>query len=552
MAKLILLQDGQAIPFELDKESMIIGRLPECDIQLNSNMVSRQHAKVSLVNGKFFLEDLVSGNGSFVNGKKIEKPTILEHDTRVKIGPLKLRFDADDGTQSSSAEAIRQATSLDVVFSTEGLSTIVGTTEAGGFGLLDVQPQAKLKAILEISRSLAGTHDADTLLPKILDTLFTIFPHADRGVILLQDGAGELRPKAMKSRREDDDDSVKLSRTVLKQVTESKQAILSADAASDARFQASESLASLTIRSMMCVPMLSLQNEVMGLINIDTQNAFNQFTKDDLDIMIAVAGQAALTYEGARLLKSYVEKQKQDGEMEIARNVQRALLPEVLPDVPGYEFFATYEAAQAVGGDYYDVIPLDNGRYCLAFGDVAGKGVPASLVMSRISSAVRGTVDLVHDASKAVERINNHMCAKAVEGRFVTFVLTILDTEKHTMTVVNAGHMSPLIRQPGGNIEEFHEDSIGIPLGVMEDFSYDAVVRPIAPGEMVVIYTDGVSEAMNPKGELYGIERLKQLVRSTETNGEGMGKAIRQDVKRHANGRAQNDDITMMVFGRLS
>lgn len=552
MAKLILLQEGKAIPFELDKASMVIGRLPECDIQLNSNMVSRQHAKVSFVNGRFLLEDLGSGNGTFVNGKKIEAPTPMEHDARVKIGPLKLRFDAEDGSVSSSEEAVKQAAAMDVVFAADGASTIVGQTEAGGFGLLDVQPQAKLKAILEISRSLAGTHDVDSLLPKILDTLFTIFPHADRGVILLQDSTGELRPRTMKTRREDDDDSVKLSRTVLKQVTESKQAILSADAASDARFQASESLASLTIRSMMCVPMLSLQNEVMGIINIDTQNAFNQFTKDDLDIMIAVAGQAALTYEGARLLKSYVEKQKQDSEMEIARNVQRALLPETLPDVDGYEFFATYEAAQAVGGDYYDIIPLDNGRLCLAFGDVAGKGVPASLVMSRISSAVRGTVDLVHDAADAVERINNHMCAKAVEGRFVTFVLTILDTVQHTMTVVNAGHMSPLIRKASGEIEEFDEDSIGIPLGVMEDFSYEAVQRPIAPGELVVIYTDGVSEAMNPKGDLYGIERLKELVKKTNANGAGLGKVIREDVKRHANGRAQNDDITMMVFGRLN
>jgi serine phosphatase RsbU (regulator of sigma subunit) len=237
--------------------------------------------------------------------------------------------------------------------------------------------------------------------------------------------------------------------------------------------------------------------------------------------------------------------------MEIARHVQRALLPDELPDVEGYEFFATYEAAQAVGGDYYDVIPLENGRYCLSFGDVAGKGVPASLVMSRISSAVRITAELVDDAAQAVERINNHMCAKAVEGRFVTFVLVILDTVQHTMTVVNAGHMSPLIRKADGVLEEFDEDSIGIPLGVMEDFTFEAVQRPIAPREVVVIYTDGVSEAMNPKGDLYGIERLKELVRTADAHGEGLGKAIREDVKRHANGRPQNDDITMMVFGRL-
>ncbi len=553
MAKLILLQQGQAIPFDLTKEEIVLGRLPECDIQLNSNMVSRRHALVRQREGDFFVEDLGSGNGTYVNGQKIEAPTKLKTGDRVKFGPILFRFEGEgEDTDDSGRRAVAQAAAMGVeVDDGDGSSTIMGAAEnTGGFGLLDVQPAAKLKAILEISRALAGTLDVEKLLPRILDSLLAIFPQADRGCILLQGADGRMVPRAMKHRVEGEDSSVRLSRTILNQVLQEKKAILSADAASDDRFSASESISALTIRSMMCAPLLSLQGEPLGVINIDTQNPLSQFKKDDLEILIAVAGQAALSYESARLLQSYVEKQKQDSEMQIARNVQRALLPDALPQVDGYQFFATYEAAQAVGGDYYDVILLPEGKVALAFGDVAGKGVPGALVMSRISSVVRSTVELVPDVLEAVERINAQMCAKSVEGRFVTFVLTILDTVNHVMRCVNAGHMSPMIRRPDGTIEEFPEETVGVPIGVMEGFPFDVTERSLAPGEQVVLYTDGVSEAMNPASELYGMDRLRSLVQKPHADAESLGKAIREDVRRHASGRPQNDDITLMVFGR--
>jgi len=303
---------------------------------------------------------------------------------------------------------------------------------------------------------------------------------------------------------------------------------------------------------MMCVPLLGLDGEPQGLINIDTQNAHKRFQTDDLDLLMAVAGQAALSYENARLVASYLEKQKQDNEMQIAASVQRALLPEHLPQAPGYEFFASYESAQAVGGDYYDCLLLPGDKVCLAFGDVAGKGVPASLVMSRLSSVVQDTLEFVQDVGQAAERINNHMCANAIEGRFVTFTLTIIDLKSHEMSLVIAGHMSPMIRRIDGSIEEFPEDAVGLPLGVAEGVSFAVLKRTLAEGETVVIYTDGVSEAMNPASELYGLERLRGMISKTSPRPAELGKVILADVKKHAAGRAQNDDITLMVFGRTT
>lgn len=236
--------------------------------------------------------------------------------------------------------------------------------------------------------------------------------------------------------------------------------------------------------------------------------------------------------------------------MLIASNVQLALLPEKMPDVEGYSFFAMYESAQAVGGDYYDVVPLPNGKIAVAFGDVAGKGVPASLIMSRVSTVVRSVTDFLDDAGQAIEKINGHMCVRAAEGRFVTFVLIILDPVNHKMSLVNAGHMSPIIRKPDGTLEEFSDDIVGVPLGVVDGYPYDVVMRDISPGETFVIYTDGVSEAMNMAGDLYGTETLRALITKESGDTQKLGTTIRADVRRHANGRPQNDDITLMVFGR--
>lgn len=563
MPSLIILKSGESSTHELTAEETTLGRHPECTIQIDSNMVSRKHARVLKQDGKFHIEDLGSGNGTTVNGQRIASRVQLHHDDRVKLGPILVRFvdqaaaparqPAPASTGDSSGGGATINFDVNLADAEDDSATITGSVgSASRFGALDVQPEAKLKGILEISRTLAGTVDLNALLPKILDTLFMIFPGADRGCILLKDAAagGQMVPRAIKHRRPGEDESVKLSRTIVNKVLEEKTGVLSADAATDSRFKASESISNFTIRSMMCVPLLGLDGNPLGIINIDTQNPVKQFKNDDLDLLLAVAGQAALSYENARLITSYLEKQKQDNEMKIAANVQRALLPEHLPQAEGYQFFASYESAQAVGGDYYDCLMLPDDKVCLAFGDVAGKGVPASLVMSRLSSVVQNTMEFVTEAGEAVERINKHMCANAVEGRFVTFTLTIIDLKTHEMSVVIAGHMSPMIRKTDGSIEELPEEIIGLPLGVVDGVTFEVCKRTLQPGEMVVIYTDGVSEAMNHASDLYGLERLREMITKGPVQAAELGKLILADVKRHADGRYQNDDITLMAFGR--
>ena len=550
MALLVLLQGGEAIPHDLGADDVLIGRHPECGVQLESNAVSRRHARVFVEGGGYAIEDLGSGNGTFVNGQKIVGPTQLKPQDRIKLGPVLMRFE-ESGGGGPAVEQNIGSTMVGVSMDDEDATIMASVDIGGGFGALGVKPEEKLKGVLEISRALAGSVDVEALLPKVLDTLFGIFNQADRGCILLKESeSGELVPRAMKHRRESEDATVTLSRTIVSKVIENKAGLLSADASSDTQFSASESISNLSIRSMMCVPMLGIDGEVAGVINLDTQNPVNQFNNDDLELLQAVAGQAALSYESARLVSAFMAKQKQDSELDIARGVQVALLPEELPKVDGYSFYASYDAAQAVGGDYYDAMVLSDGKICLAFGDVAGKGVPGALIMSRISSCVQNTMSFMPSIEEAVAAINNHMCANAVEGRFVTFVLVIIDPVAHHLTLVNAGHMSPMILKTDGLIEEFDEESVGLPIGVMEDYPFEVVERPIGAGEIIVIFTDGVDEAMNPAGDLYTLERMRNFLQAGSRQADELGRSLLADVRTFADGRDQNDDITIMTFGR--
>ena len=169
-----------------------------------------------------------------------------------------------------------------------------------------------------------------------------------------------------------------------------------------------------------------------------------------------------------------------------------------------------------------------------------------------MSSVVQNTLSFTDDVSVAINRINSHMCHNMVEGRFVTYILGVIDLDTNTITLANAGHMSPLIRKPGGDVEEFDDSTIGIPVGIMDGYPYEVNQRQIQPGEMFVLVTDGVDEAMDPSGDLYTKERVRDFVQNGSSDPEELGKALLADVRKHADGRAQNDDITIMTFGRLA
>ncbi len=542
---------GQRIA--LDGDSFVLGRHPNCDIVLDEGAVSRQHAKITRSNGKFLVEDMGSRNGTFVNEEEIEAPRALVPFDEIKICDLVFTYKETIPNQSDILTKDGATIAMMVDENTSGNSTIMSKLDlssVGGSLRVSVNPEIKLQALIEITQDLANLLTLDEMLPKILDSLFKIFVQADRGFIVLRDTPdGPLIPKAVRNRRDKDSDAIRISRTVVRRVMEEKQAILSADAEADSKFSMSESIADFHIRSLMCVPIIASDGKALGVIQIDTFER-SRFQEEDLEVLASVASQAGFAIENARMHDSLVRQAEFERDLAMARQVQQGLLPHSAPRIDHYSFFHFYEPARDVGGDLYDYVVLPDARVAVLLGDVSGKGISAAILMAKIMSEARFHLASGLSAGEAMTLLSNSFAERGWDDRFVTMVLAVVDTQKHTVTLVNAGHMPPLLRDRKGKVEEVGEESASIPLGVLRNHEYDEFTLTLQPGSSLTAFTDGFSEAMNAEKQLYGIERLQQKLKQTASSVSELGENILQDVKEFVGQTPQSDDMCLICFGQ--
>ena len=465
----------------LEGASVILGRHPACDIVLESASVSRQHARILNADGTFYLEDLHSRNGTFWNGLPVNQRQLLGENDEIGICDLAFAFHLSPPELNSTptvrqSGATAQCMMVDDEVTPADESSVMSKLNlpAGASGWrLELNTEAKLKALIEISRNLGQALGLVEVLPKLLDSLFAIFLQADRGFIVLRDPQTKrLVPKAIKYRRREDTQTVRISRTIVNNVMASKEALLSADAATDVRFDMAESIVDFHIRSMMCAPLVSRDGESMGVIQLDTLDPRNRFKQDDLDVLVSVACQAAFAVENAQLHETAMRDQAIRRELAVAHEVQRGFLPSMAPRIPEYDFFEFYESANQLGGDYYDYIDLPGGRLAVVVADVSGKGISASLLMAKLSAETRYCLASESSEAEAVGRINRAFCQTGWEDRFVTMVLAVLDPKRHNVTIVNAGHLPPLLRRGPGLVEPVGESVSQLPVGVDETVDY--------------------------------------------------------------------------------
>jgi serine phosphatase RsbU (regulator of sigma subunit) len=537
----------------------VLGRHPECDIVLDAAAVSRQHAQILNDGDNYFVEDLHSRNGTFVNGRLVEGRHLLRDGDRLKICDLSFTFYRNSPSDDATQPALLQGTlTAGAEFTDDevqqGNSTIMSKLDASPrrAGPLSIaNPEVKLRAMIEIAHNLGKAVAMDEVLPKLLDSIFKIFVQADRGFVILRSSAeGPLVPKAIKHRRADMEDRVRISRTIIRQAMDSKEAILSADAATDMRFESSQSIADLRIRSVMCAPLIDSDGNALGVIQIDTLDQRQRFQADDLDVLVSIASQAAIAVDNAQMHETALRRQAVDRDLELANKVQRGLLPAHPPRVEGYHFFDFYESASQVGGDYYDYIDLPDHRLAVVLADVSGKGVSAALLMAKLSGEVRYCLASEPTPAAALDRINAAFCRSGWDDRFVTFILAVLDPVRHDVTVVNAGHMPPLLRLAAGQVESIGAQEAGVPLGIDSEAAYAQTTRKLAVGDSVTMFTDGISEAMNSNGALYGIDRLRKQVAGESANVSALGRQILDDVRRFVGGVSQSDDMCLACLGR--
>jgi serine phosphatase RsbU (regulator of sigma subunit) len=542
--------------YTLDLPQYVLGRHPDCNIVLESGSVSRQHAKLVKSGPNFFLEDLNSRNGTFINGKLIGEATKLVDGDSIRICDIELTYH-DDSDLSEIRFGASDGSSLGIMMVDDGdgepvMRSVTAKLDVRGsqFGVqVNASAEAKLSAVLEIMKNLGKAIGLDAVLPKVLDSLFTIFLQADRGFIILKDDQGQLTPRWVKTRRPDQEEMVRVSRTVLREVMQTGEAIISLDAGSDERFEMSQSIADFRIRSMIVAPLLNSEGEPIGAIQIDTIQQKGGFESKDLEILVGVANQAGIAIENAQLHEQVVAQKLLEQDLELARQVQLAFLPKESPKIPGYSFFQSYKPAAQIGGDYFDYIQLAPDRWAIVLADVVGHGVAAAMFMAKLSAETRFAFASIEDPCAAMASLNDRITNLGAE-RFVTMAVIILDASQHKAKILIAGHMPPIRLDQHQKIDEPGLDVGGPPLGIMTNIPFDAIEIDIQRGESLTLYTDGIFEAPNAAGDQFSMERVRQLVQNHGKRIEACGNLIMTQVNEHIQGCDQEDDMCLVILGR--
>jgi sigma-B regulation protein RsbU (phosphoserine phosphatase) len=541
-------------------ETNIIGRdPPKCNIVIPMNAVSREHAKIVRVGGRYYIEDLKSRNHTYVNNEVVETRVLLRNNDKIRICDFLAAFQDDSPLPPLPRELV--PTADDDEDGSDGSTTVEATLSHGTNLQLEMQPAEKLKAILEISRNLSRTLELDHLLPRIVDSLFLLFKQADRCFIILAEeaisrggeGIVKLIPKVIKTRRPQDETSARFSRTIVKKCLDTGDAFLSDDASGGVPL--SQSVVDFRIRSVLCAPLSSAEGKAFGVIQLDTQDRNKKFTQDDLKLLQGVANQASIAMENAKLHEGTVVRERLRRDLELAHQMQLSFLPSRLPEVTGYEFFSHYEPALEVGGDYYDFIKLGTQRLAVLVGDVAGKGVPAALLMAKLSSDARFFLLSEKDPAQAITKLNNQVYQHTSQmDRFVTLVAAVLDQETNTVTLINAGHPSPRLHRIADKTlsQAMPNDAVGEPLGIFENKEYSSCQIQLGQGDSLLMFSDGVLDSFNVRGRAFSFSGIQTAINDGEViQPQAAGARIVEALKRHSAGRSQHDDITLVCFGRI-
>jgi len=549
-------KSGVTQRIQINSIETVIGRHPDCQVVVEDSSVSRKHAQIiKKDDGDFVLEDLKSRNGTNLNNRTIHQSTRLFDGDSIQICDVRFKFHL---TEKGKAEPRRTTessnsgdmSSISLEDDESGLSSIMSRIDLPSHhSRIMVSAETKLSALMEITRAMSSSVDLDEIMAKMLDCLFGLFVNADRGFIIVENENGLAVPVSMKIRNPNDDEKIRISRTIVKHVMTNKQALISSDAAEDDRFDLSQSLTDFRIRSIMCAPLLDSEQNAIGVIQLDTLRRSVAFKEEDLELLMTVGIQAGLAMENAKQTQMVLEQRDIQRDLELAHEVQSRLLPGKRPELENYVFFDYYRPANHVGGDYYDYIKIDENRVAIIVADVVGHGIAAALLMAKLSAEVRSALAQQNSASQAMRMLN-----QAIEGlnldRFVTMVLGVLDVTTNKLTVVNAGHMQPIVRHSDGEIFEPDDELKDVPIGILDDATFPEYEIDLGDDDTVFMYTDGVNEAMDRDGKQFEIPRVIDLIKSGDGAPESTVNRVMTEVRSHMGEENQFDDICIVCFSR--
>jgi sigma-B regulation protein RsbU (phosphoserine phosphatase) len=421
------------------------------------------------------------------------------------------------------------------------------TAPAAGLSVTD-----KLRLLLEITKKISRSLNVEEVLALVMDTLDSLLPYDAAGIYIIrrdphisEGGTHTLFFHAEAVRGYDLDELMELrlkaGEGLIGHVAASGETVVVPDVRQDPRYVN----ARRETRSEMVAPIFS-NDEVIGVFDLESDQV-NTYTEDDKQVLQLLASQVAIIVEKAMLHDQVVEKKRLEAQLEVARHVQLSLLPPRDPVVEGFDISAYNFSTEEVSGDYYDFVKLYEDQLGLVIADVSGKGIPASLLMAFLRASLRAAIHIGYAPHVAMGKVNYLLWETIEPHQYVTAFYGMLDATNRTLAFVNAGHNPPLLLSPDGGVRVIERG--GLPLGMFRDTRYYEYYLPIEPGQILLLYTDGATEANSPDGEEYGRERLVAAVSAArDRTARDMIDFIYNDVFEWSGGRGAGDDVTFVVI----
>jgi len=518
-----------------------IGRQTGNELLLRDSRISRQQAQLIAENGNWFVEDMGSRHGTFLNGEKVLRQELKAQD--------RIDFGIED--------------SYKLIFIGEGatIEELVERVEAPAPEQSGSRELYHLGVLLDVARTLGTGLSLEDVLTTVVDAAIQV-TQTERGVLYLAGPGEELVMSVARDSKKTTlrPGQVQVSQSVLRRVANSRRELIVSDTGEDPKAGQNESMARLELHTVVAVPISKLpliktldatistqQGELLGVLYLDSHKPSSAFTDTDREVLRTLANEAATVIENARLFSSSRAKARLDHEIEIASEIQRQLLPRALPNLPNLAVSGSTLSCQSVGGDCFDVIELGGGRYGFFVGDVAGKGISAALLATLLQGVFFTTAAMDIALPGIFSRVNQYLCDRSGEDRYATVFYGVLD-KSGRFEYVNAGHVPPLLlRKKDGTLEGM--GSANFPVGMFSEAEYQSSRMQVEPGDYIVIYTDGVSEAANPQNELFEEARLRAILEAFKGETvEELTNAVREGVKEFVSGAAQSDDITILAI----
>jgi serine phosphatase RsbU (regulator of sigma subunit) len=538
--------NGNSEELPLSRLRTTIGRSARSDLCIPDAFASRLHAEIRQEGESYWLIDLGSANGTRLNGLPVTMTMPLNHGSEIAIGETSIIFQSEsDAMRGISSTLIADNTSALDPSNTISLAARRNPTS----DILESSLSSRrdlLGLISKVGLALLSSSGLDDTLHNVAALVFEAVP-AERVVIMLRDEeGGEMLIKVARTRGSDTPiDEVRISRAIMTEVMENGKAVLTSDAQQDPRF-ATQTLVLQGIRSVLAVPLSVDERHVFGLIYADSPTHRVMFSGEHLDILTTLASVASIRVENASLLEERINRERMERELELATEIQQRFQPSGPPIIEGYEFQGISFSCYEIGGDYYDFIPRHDGTMLVALGDVSGKGTAAALLMSSLHAAIHGQVSAQTPLERTVTSINEYLVENTPNNRFVTLFIAELEPDTGYLKYINAGHNPPLIGRADGTIEQLA--SGGLPLGLMGFAEYEVGHVNLDPGDVLVVYSDGVTEANNLNEDEFGMDRLQEVVQKhVAQSASRIRDRVESALSDFTGTAAPNDDITLVI-----